>query len=153
MPVLRGRMWYGRWKVIYIGLYFIKSDWNSPFHEISARWRKCILLPSAVKHPIQHGGAAWSSIRVALIWGSAQNLFLAISVIIVVLSIQRSYITDGNHTFIIPDYFSYEMRTSGRYFKASSFLVPLLYPMATEWLMVVIVPYEETLQNYFVMLW
>ena len=70
----------------------------------------------------------------------------------VALSIQRSYITDGDHTFIIPEYFSYQMRISGRYFKASSFLVSLLYPMATEWLMVVIVPYEETLQNYFVML-
>ena len=116
---------------------------NSPFHEISPSWRKWILLPSAVKHSIQHGGVAWSRIRVhvALIWGSAQNLFLAISVIMVVLSIQRSYITDGNHIFIIPDYFSYQMRISGRYFKASSFLVSLLYPMATEWLMVVIVPY------------
>ena len=85
------------------------SIFNSPFHEISASWRKCILLPSAVKHSIQHGGVAWSRIRVALIWGSAQNLCLAISVIMVVLSIQRSYITDGNHTFIIPDYFSYQM--------------------------------------------
>ena len=125
----------------------------SPFHEISASWRKCILLPSAVKHSIQHGGIAWSRIRVALIWGSAQNIFLGISVITVVLSIQRSYITDGNHTFIIPDYFSYQMRMSGWYFKASSFLVSLLYPMATGWLMVVIVPHEETLQNNFVMLW
>ena len=104
---------------------------NSPFHEISASWRKCIFLPSAVKHSVHNGGVVWSCIRVALIWGSAQNLFLTISVIMVVLSIQRSYMTDGNHTFIIPDYFSYQMRISGRYFKASSFLVSLLYPMAT----------------------
>ena len=83
---------------------------------------------------------------------SVQNPFLAISVIMVVLSIQMSYIIDGNHTFIIPDYFSYHMRISGRYFNASSFLVSLLYPMATECLMGGFVPYEETLQNYFVML-
>ena len=58
----------------------------------------------------------------------AQNLFLAISVIMVVLSIQRSYNTDGNHTFIIPDCFSYQMRISGRYFKASSFWSPCCIP-------------------------
>ena len=51
------------------------NDGNSPFHKISASWRKCILLPSAVKHSVQNGGDAYSRIRVALIWGSAQNLF------------------------------------------------------------------------------
>ena len=65
------------------------------------------------------GGVAWSGIRVALIWGSAPNLFLAISVIKVVLSIRRSYITEGNYTFLIPLFFSYQMRICGRYFKAS----------------------------------
>ena len=34
--------------------------------------------------------------------GSAPNLFLVISLITVVLSIWRSYITEGNQTFIIP---------------------------------------------------
>ena len=82
-------------------IFILELSYNSPFHEISASWRKCILLPSAVKHSVQNGGVVWSGIRVALIWGSAQNLFLATSVIMVVLPIQRSYITDANHAFII----------------------------------------------------
>ena len=76
----------------------------SPFHEISASWRECSLLLSAVKHSVQDGGGAWSEPRMVMnhIWGSAQNLFLDISVIAAVLSIQKSYTTEGNQTFIIP---------------------------------------------------
>ena len=81
---------------------------NSPFHEISARWRECSLLLTAVKHSVQNGGVAWSEpgmvrgIRVAPVWGSAPNIFLNISVIMVILFIRKCYITEGNQVFIIP---------------------------------------------------
>ena len=39
---------------------------NSPFHEISASWRECSLLLSAVKHYVQVGGGAWSGPRMVM---------------------------------------------------------------------------------------
>ena len=43
----------------------------SPFHEISASWRECSLLLSAVKHSVQDGGGAWSEPRMVMHQGGA----------------------------------------------------------------------------------
>ena len=87
---------------------YSRNHTYSPFHEMSASWRDCSFLLTALKHSVQNGAAAWSQpcmvrdMRVAPVWGSAPTLFLHISLIMVMLLIQKTYITKGIHRFIIP---------------------------------------------------